>query len=30
VVFDITHSGWKGAVKEVVPAEQQIPASAAE
>jgi methylmalonyl-CoA/ethylmalonyl-CoA epimerase len=30
VVFDLTHSGWKGAVKEVVPAEQQIPAAAAE
>jgi methylmalonyl-CoA/ethylmalonyl-CoA epimerase len=28
VVFDLTHSGWKGAVKEVVPAE--IETSAAE
>lgn len=23
VVFDLTHSGWKGAVKEVVPAEEK-------
>lgn len=22
-VFDLTHSGWRGAVKEVTPAEQQ-------
>ena len=26
VVFDLTHSGWKGAVKEVVPAETAIAA----
>jgi lactoylglutathione lyase len=30
VVFDLTHSGWKGAVKEVVPASEQVPADAAE
>jgi lactoylglutathione lyase len=26
VVFDLTHSGWKGAVKEVVPAETAVAA----
>jgi lactoylglutathione lyase len=26
VVFDLTHSGWKGAVKEVVPAETALAA----
>jgi methylmalonyl-CoA/ethylmalonyl-CoA epimerase len=26
VVFDITHSGWRGAVKEVLPAKEQVPA----
>jgi len=30
VVFDLTHSGWKGAVKEVVPASDKVPADAAE
>lgn len=26
VVFDLTHSGWKGAVKEVVPAAEKVAA----
>ena len=26
VVFDITHSGWRGAVKEVLPAREEVPA----
>ena len=28
VVFDLTHSGWRGAVKEVVPATEKEPATA--
>lgn len=29
-IFDLTEHGWKGAVKEVVPAEAEAPAEAAE
>jgi lactoylglutathione lyase len=26
IVFDLTHSGWRGAVKEVEPAPEKVPA----
>ena len=29
-IFDLTENGWRGAVKEVVPAGEEAPAEAAE